>query len=186
MRAGLRIENWPRGVPFPSAPPTRRDVAPGSTVVRRRVTSQGIKDLGNPGIRLFAESFGSESTRIRVVPAKSECTYSLFSIYIPWLMQQQPYSPPKFLCTWKLPQDLAPSTLSAVPSLTVTKTSSHPMIKTTRPSLANLRSSKSHRVHRQTHRLLYAVHAPKLRKKNHPTLRFSEHPKNVRRRSRRR
>jgi hypothetical protein len=51
-------------------------------VVRRRVTSQGIKDLGNRGIRLFAESFGSEATRIRVVTAKSECMYSLLLIYI--------------------------------------------------------------------------------------------------------
>jgi len=51
-------------------------------VVCKRNTSQGIKDLGNPGIRLFAESFGSEATRIHVVTAKSECTYNLLLMCI--------------------------------------------------------------------------------------------------------
>jgi hypothetical protein len=55
---------------------------PGATVVCRCNTSQGIKDLGNPGIQLFAESFSSEATKIHVVTAKSECTYSLLSMYI--------------------------------------------------------------------------------------------------------
>lgn len=69
--AGLMIENWPRGVAFPSekaAPPK----APGATTVRRRNTSQGIKDLGHRGIRVLAESFASETTRIRFVRASAQ------------------------------------------------------------------------------------------------------------------
>jgi len=71
--AGLMIENWPRGVAFPKAAPPRREVALGATVVRKRNTSQGIKDLGNPGIRALAESFASDATRIRVVRASAHC-----------------------------------------------------------------------------------------------------------------
>ncbi|EDR03521.1 uncharacterized protein LACBIDRAFT_331573 [Laccaria bicolor S238N-H82] len=86
--AGIRIENWPRGVPFPSAPPPKRDVAPGATVVKRkRLTSQGIKDLGHRGIRLFTESFGSDATKIHVVTAKSE---SLLASKIPLFVEAPP------------------------------------------------------------------------------------------------
>ena len=72
--AGLMIENWPRGVAFPRAQP-KREVPTGATMVRKRNTSQGIKELGNPGIRALAESFSSALTKIRMVRAAADCMF---------------------------------------------------------------------------------------------------------------
>ncbi|EDR06065.1 uncharacterized protein LACBIDRAFT_329158 [Laccaria bicolor S238N-H82] len=70
--AGLRIENWTRGVDFP------RSIAKGAT---------GIKDLGIGAIRRFAESFASDATRIRVVRADPEM---LLTSKVPLYMEAPP------------------------------------------------------------------------------------------------
>ncbi|EDR13007.1 uncharacterized protein LACBIDRAFT_322400 [Laccaria bicolor S238N-H82] len=79
--ASLRIENWTRGVDFPCS------IVKGATVIRKRNTSQGIKDLGIGAIRRFAESFSSDATRICVVRTDPEM---LLTSKVPLYMEALP------------------------------------------------------------------------------------------------